>query len=121
MFVKIGNTDITPFVQESTYDVNSYDDYEEWKDGNRHIHREQMRTYVEGSFDLVFVKQNDLKRFLDLVDENTTNDLLNVTLYVQNINKNKTCKVFKKLVGTSDRKINDTYCYKRFTLSLIER
>ena len=121
MYVSIGNTDITSYVQETTYTMNQFDEYEEWKDGNRTKHRETMRTYVEGSFDLVFVTETAFNNFLTLLNNNTTDGVLTITVYVQNINQNKTCQMFKTLENVNDRKISNSYFYKRLTLTLVER
>lgn len=121
MYASIGGTDISSYIQESTYNVNEYEDYEQWIDGNRHKRREVMRTYVKGSFDLVFVKASDLTSFLTLMNNNKANGLLTITLYVQNANQNKTCQMFVDFTGKDDRKISTDYFYKKYNMSLLER
>jgi hypothetical protein len=120
MYASIGGVDITPYIQETSYDVNQYEEYEEWKDGNRKKHREVMRTYVEGDFDLVFVTASDLNAFLTLLENNKVDGHLPITLYIQNLNQNKVCSVLYEFKATKDRQISNTYFYKRFKMSIVE-
>ena len=120
MTVSINNTDITPFIQESSYEMNRYTDHKEWIDGNRRKHREIMRNYIKGSFEMVFVTESDLSDFMDLVEDNTVNGILTITLYIQNINQTDEYEVFCEIVGNTDRKINNDYFFKKFNVSITE-
>lgn len=79
MLAKIGTTDITELINESTYKVDSTDKFESWEDGNFVEHRVYTRSQVAGSFDVVLgaVRGTTVEQFVSLLDENTTNHVLN--------------------------------------------
>ena len=121
MLAQIGNTDITKWIQESTYDMNAEDVYEEWEDGNLHKHHSSVRDRVQGSFDLVFVTDSELDNFITLLNSNTTENYVIITVWVSNKNASQECQMFYTFKNTSNRQISNDYVYKRFTMTLTER
>lgn len=122
MLASINGTDITKYIQESTYEVNQEDVYEEWLDGNYRTHREVTRTKVTGKFEMVFVTESEFSAFLTLLGNNTSaSGVLAITLYVTNINTSASYNVFYEFENTSNRQINSNYFYKRFKMEIEER
>lgn len=121
MLAQIGSTDITKWIQESTYKMNAEDIYEAWEDGNWVEHHHLIRDKVKGSFDLVFVTDADLNAFITLLNSNTVENYVIITVWVSNKNASSEHRMFYKFENTSDRQISDSYVYKRFKMTLTER
>ena len=122
MLASINGTDITPYIQESSYEANDVGEYEEWKDGNRRKHRTKLRSAVEGSFSLVFVTATALNSFLTLLENNSTAaKLITMRLYIQNTNTTGDYDVFYEFENTDSRQISTDYFYKKFRFSFEER
>ena len=122
MLASINGTDISAYIQESTYKMNQENVYEEWEDASHYTHREQLRTRVVGSFELVFVQESDLTSFLTLMNNNMdTNKRLTISVFVSNINAFNEYVMFADFESISDRSISNSYFYKRFSLALAER
>lgn len=121
MTVLINTTDISKYVQESSYKVNQEETYVEWEDAIYQSHRRLARTKVKGSFDLVFVTEDELASFLTLVNDNRAANALIMTVYVMNLGQTVTKRFFYKIKGTKTAQINDRYVYKRYTMELEER
>jgi hypothetical protein len=90
MQVIIGDTDVTKYVQEKSYKVDSVDDYNEWKDAGKHLHRGGYVSRVQGSFELVFIDgyegEDAFGDFLALIAENSTDKRLTMSVTVGNLN-----------------------------------
>lgn len=90
MQVIIGDTDVTKYVQEKSYKVDSVDEYNEWKDAGKHLHRSGYVARVQGSFELVFIDgyngEDAYGDFLDLIAENSTDKRLTMSVTVGNLN-----------------------------------
>ena len=90
MQVIIGDTDVTKYVQEKSYKVDSVDDYNEWKDAGKHLHRGGYVSRVQGSFELVFIDgyegEDSYGDFLALIAENSTDKRLTMSVTVGNLN-----------------------------------
>lgn len=78
----INGIDVTRFINESSYVVNSEPVYEEWTDANYRIHRSEYRRRVKGSFDLCFITSDQYDEFLALVASASNQNLLTATVYV---------------------------------------
>jgi hypothetical protein len=94
MQVIIGNTDLTRFVQEKSYKIESIDDFVEWKDAGKHLHRGGYSSKVQGSFEMVFfdgytvggVVQDNFGDVLQLIEDNSNDKVLTIKLTVNNLN-----------------------------------
>ncbi len=90
MQVIIGDTDVTKYVQEKSYKVDSVDEYNEWKDAGKHLHRSGYVARVQGSFELVFIDgyegEDAYGDFLALIAENSTDKRLTMSVTVGNLN-----------------------------------
>lgn len=122
ILASINGTDISNYIQESTYEINQRDVYKGWMDANYNIHREKIRTRVVGSFDLVFLTETDYTAFLTLLNTNTdASGMLTITLYVTNINASASYNVFFEFENNVNREISANYFYKRCTMDIEER
>lgn len=121
MTATINGTDISSYINESSYKMNQYDDYKEWVDGNRIKHHEIMRHFIKGSFDMIFLTELDLTTFLTLLGNNTVNGITTITLYVQNINQSNQYQVYFDMICDSDRSISTNYFFKKYKVTITER
>lgn len=94
MQVIIGNTDVTQYVQQKTYDVNTEKKYITWTDSNYTEHRDAIYEKVVGSFQMVFIDGYEkdgavvdgFGDFLELLEENTSQGVTTISLTVNNQN-----------------------------------
>ena len=121
MLAQIGNTDITPWIQESTYVMNKVNVYKDWVDGNYTKRRNVNRTRVEGDFDMVFTNDSDLNAFLSLLSNNTTSGYVTITLWISNKNVSEQHQMLYSFDNKNNRQINNNYVYKRFKMKMEER
>lgn len=121
MLVQIGNTDISNWVQESTYIMNRADVYEEWEDANLRTHRNSIRSRVTGEFDLVFFTATDLNSFLTLLRNSSTEGCVIIKVWITNEDSFEELQMFYELNSVKLRSISDDYFYKRFRMTLTER
>lgn len=86
----VNNTDLTAHIVSGSYDVNSEDQYESWKDGNYREHRIIVTSKVSGSFDIACSNRTGsitLAEFLDLWNGAVDNGVVTIGLYVPNKDK----------------------------------
>lgn len=69
---KIGNTDLTQYVDIQNYDVNNTPEYMEWTDANHIRHRDVIRTRLSGTVKLGFLGSTDVAAFLSVLSSNIT-------------------------------------------------
>lgn len=85
VFFKIGNTDLTPWVDIQNYAVNVSPVYSSWTDANDTEHRTITRTRIAGTVVLGFRNQQDFNtmRYALLTDQ-TDEGSYPVTCFVNN-------------------------------------
>lgn len=94
-FFKINNTDLTPYMDFQSYEMNSVPVIREWTDGNMIEHRDTIRNRRAGGFRLAFFSGTDLNAFLTLLSNAIQpNGFYNVTAFVQNTNTTDTFEAF---------------------------
>lgn len=86
MLVTIGTTDVTKYVNERSYNVNSVEHGEEWWDGNYDRHFRPKGIKVEGTFTLAFVTTSEYNDFNTLLANNTVDGFTSATLFDGNSN-----------------------------------
>ena len=119
--VKINNIDFTKNVNETSYVVNSNQEYIEWTDANFRIHRKPCRNRIEGKFDLCFVTEVEYDSFIDNVEAASDGRLLRITLYVGgDVNDNVTTDVYYTIESVKTGEINENYIFNKVTMSVKE-
>lgn len=85
MLVMIGITDLTKYIEDGSYDVDSEEIFKEWQDGNYVNHRDVFRERVKGSFNIICsdktISVSDLNT---LISSNKTNGKVTMLLHVEN-------------------------------------
>lgn len=120
MLAQIGTLDITPYIQESTYSINSFPISISWMDGNYKTHWDVVREKVAGSFELVFITQSDFNNFLSALAAVTSGGISTISLDVKNKGTYGSYRVHYDLESILDREISSTNAYKRYTMTLEE-
>lgn len=84
----INNVDLTEYVQESRYSVNSVNEYSKWTDANYVVHRNYKKTRVSGEIELVVYfgieGKMTLGDLLSMIDSSTQNRITTIACYVMN-------------------------------------
>lgn len=85
MQVIVNNTDITNYIVEGSYKMDSSDTYESWKDGNMREHRIIVSQKIKGKFQVVCSNRSNsitLSDFLDVWNGAVNNGILTIGVYV---------------------------------------
>ena len=101
--VVVNNTDITPYIVEGSYNVNSEDSYESWKDANMVEHRVVIAEKVSGSFQVVCSNRSNsitLANFLTLWNGAVQNKVVTIGCRVLNTNKFEALNCYFKITNT---------------------
>lgn len=125
MQLKIGTTDVTSAVQESTYKIDRKAVYDEWTNANNVTKHSNIRRKISGSFDMVFLPgySMDYDDFLTILNANTIGDVTTVSLSVNNLDGEVvTINCFFEISFSPIRDTNNGsgIYYKRCTVKLQE-
>lgn len=91
----VGTTDITDYIVDGTYEMDSEDQFESWKDGNYVEHRIIVSSKVKGSFNVVCSNETiDLDDFRALFDDVADTGKVTMTVYVTNTGKMETISAY---------------------------
>lgn len=120
MLAKIGNTDITNRIIESTYSVDEIKVSHNWTDGFGDKHEDVYKRRLKGEFELWFAsnKGETFDDLIDLIDANSTNDVLEITLYVSNKNMFKKTKVHYELESKKHVDISSNTQFDRLVMKV---
>lgn len=104
VFFKIGQTDLTAYVDVQTYAVNKEDVYDEWTDANRIDHREIVRQRRSGAFSLGFSTAAAFSAWTALLSSAKTADgYYAVTAYINNTGSSDTFNAFLDVSHPEDK------------------
>ena len=123
MQVKIGNTDVTAAVQESTYEVNQESHFESWVNANNVTMHTNPYKKVSGTFDMVFIPglSMEYSTFLNLLTENTVGDVTSISLSVNNLDGAlMNINAFVTVKMDPIRDLKNGYYYKRANIKVEE-
>lgn len=118
----INNTDYTDYIVGDSYEVNSEDIYESWKDGNMREHRIIIAKKVNGSLQIACSEETlRLSDFLAAVDAATNNGVLTMGLYVPNTDSFEALECYYHIESSQHIKSIGGKLYDVLTLNLTER
>jgi len=122
ILAKLGDVDITNYINYTSYKVSSEPVYNEWTDANYSKHRDEVRRRVNGSFDLAFITDEQYNDFIALLNDNKVGNLLNIKVYVgSDINALVDCYCYYKMSLQSRKEANADYIVTIVTMDLEER
>lgn len=97
---KISTTDLTKFEDTTKHDVNRFDVFEEWVDGNWVNHRVIARTNITGKVVLNFARETDFSAFLSLLSSARNADgYYPITVWCSNTNTSESVNAFLDVSG----------------------
>lgn len=121
ILAKIGTTDISEYINESSYVMNSEPVTGEWVDANYTTHRDEYRRKVKGSFNLTFVTQTAYNDFITLLHGATAGNVTVITVYVgDDINDLVTINAYCHMSMSKYRSISDDYSFNRLKMTVEE-
>lgn len=85
MQVVVNNTNITNYIVEGSYHMDSSDTYESWKDGNMLEHRVIIAQKIKGKFQVVCSNRSNsitLTDFLTIWNGGVNNGVVTIGVYV---------------------------------------
>lgn len=119
---KIGDIDITPFINEKSYKMDSVPVENKWTDANYAEHVDEVRRRVTGSFDLAFVTDEQYNDFITLLNNNKSGNLLTITVYVgSDINNLQTIYAYYKMTYKKRNEAMQGYIVTIVNMSISER
>lgn len=119
---KIGTTDLTGNIVQSTYAVNNLPIYKEYKDANEQTHRRFLRNKVSGKFQMVFEDIEDYGTFQALLENNrsATNHSIACTVYDNISGTTMTINAFIDYKLTAKQAFDLKEYYQPFEVSIEE-
>lgn len=110
MKIYVGSTDITDFVIDGSYNMDSAPEYESFIDGNKVEHRIYTAEKISGKFELVLAKNKNgmsLSEFIALWNSHTTNGYTQLTVYVTNVGTIKTINAYCSITNKEHKRLPD--------------
>ena len=118
MLAMIGATDLTKKIEDNSYAIESEDEFIEWKDGNSKKHRVYVKSRAKGTFNIICDKRLGMSssEFLSLVKENTENNAVMITCWINNKAEYRTLSAYTKITVKKHTDTTDI-----FSIELEER
>lgn len=122
ILAKLGNTDITPYINYTSYKMASVPVYNEWTNANYEIIRDEVRRRIKGSFDLAFVTDTDYDTFIGLINDNKAGNLLRIQVYVgSDVNALREILCYYDLSPVSRKEASEGYIVSIMTMNIEQR
>lgn len=108
--VSLNGTDISQYLNESSYKVEPVPVYDEWTDGRHRIHKNKYRTRAQGSFDIFCFSDTEYDTLLALFGENTDDEgITTITVYVGgDVNDDVEIQAYCHIELVSRKKVSET-------------
>lgn len=120
-FLEINSKDYSEHVQPTTYRVNAEKTCEQWEDADNNRHFSDVVEHVNGSFEMVFIEDQDLTDFLAEIELGTYNNLTSLRLYIGNKNEVVDCECYVQISSIRNEEISATKVYKRMLIEVTGR
>lgn len=122
ILASINSTDITKYINESSYVMNSEPVTSEWVDANYTTHRDEYRRKIKGSFDLTFITKSDYDDFIDLLHNATSGSITTITVYVgDDVNDLVTIQAYCRIIMKKYASISTDYSFNRLKMTIEEK
>ena len=121
--VVVNNTDITPYIDWSTYKVQPKEEYESWQDGNHVEHRIYTRSRLQGSFNVWLCGINDMDTdaFMALWKGAVHNNVVTLGVYDQVENRMRAIEAYYDITPSKHNEmINGSY-FDVFKIEVYEK
>ena len=122
VFFKISTTDLTPWEDVQTHEVNREDVYETWTDGNWVDHRVVVRTRITGKVSLGFDKAADFAAFQTLLSSARDADgYYPITVYCANTGTLETVNAYLDTSGADKWDLKNSRQWQVVTVEITGR
>lgn len=120
----VANRNLTPYIVDGTYDIQTDDQSEKWNDANMLEHRVIISTKVTGSFQIVCSNRANsitLADFLALWESAVDNGVVTLGLYVPSRNSFEALDCYYEIKSADHILTADQEFIDVLTISLKER
>lgn len=124
MKVVVNNTEITNYIVEGSYKMDSSDTYESWKDGNMREHRIVIAQKINGSFQVVCSNRANsitLANFLTLWNSAVNNGVVTLGVYVLDTNSFEAIEAYYEIENVKHDRAGDGSFIDVLEITITER
>jgi hypothetical protein len=124
MKVVVNNTEITNYIVEGSYKMDSSDTYESWKDGNMREHRIVIAQKINGSFQVVCSNRSNsitLANFLTLWNGAVNNGVVTLGVYVLDTNSFEAIEAYYEIENVKHDRAGDGSFIDVLEITITER
>ena len=124
MQVVVNNTDITNYILEGSYKMDSDDAYESWKDGNMREHRIIVAHKVKGEFQVVCSNRSNsitLQNFLTIWNGAVDNGVVTLGAYVLDTNSFELLEAYYDIENVKHDRAGDGSFIDVLKITITER
>lgn len=122
MTFKIGSADYSGNIVIGTYNINSIEEAEEYKDGYGRTHKMHIIDKIKGSFDMFFKTLTEYNTFISALNtaKNNISNTYDLTLSVNNLNQELTRNCFVSFQTNRTTNGSRTDFFEQFTVTIEE-
>ena len=120
----VNETNLTPYIVDGSYKVNSDDTYESWNDGNMVEHRVIVTQKISGSFDIACSNRDgsiSLSSFLTTWNAAVENGVATIGVWVPNRGSFEAIECYYEMVSKDHILSGDGSFIDVLTVSIKER
>lgn len=124
MKVVVNNTEITNYIVEGSYKMDSSDTYESWKDGNMREHRIIVSQKISGQFQVVCSNRSNsitLANFLTLWNSAVNNGVVTLGVYVLDTNSFEAIEAYYEIENVKHDRAGDGSFIDVLEITITER
>ena len=124
MKVIVNSTNITNYIVEGSYKMDSADIYESWTDGNMKEHRVIVAKKIKGQFQIVCSNRSNsitLANFLTLWNGAVDNGVVTVSVQALDTNSFETIEAYYEIENVKHDRAGDGSFIDVLKISLTER
>ena len=122
IFLKIGDINLSEFLDKQNYEMNSADVYEVWTDGNGIDHRVITRQRISGTVKIGYNCNYDFSAFVGLLNSQRSADgYYTVTAYVNNTNTTQTFYAYIDTITSAKWDFVNGREWHEITMQITER
>jgi hypothetical protein len=124
MKVVVNNTEITNYIVEGSYKMDSSDTYESWKDGNMREHRIVIAQKINGAFQVVCSNRSNsitLTDFLTLWNSAVNNGVVTLGVYVLDTNSFEAIEAYYEIENVKHDRAGDGSFIDVLEITITER
>jgi hypothetical protein len=124
MQVVVNNTDITNYIVEGSYKMDSNDVYESWKDGNMREHRVIVAQKISGAFQVVCSNRSNsitLQNFLAIWNGAVDNGVVTLGAYVLDTNSFELLEAYYDIENVKHDRAGDGSFIDVLKITITER